>query len=103
VGTDGRDYCEVFTAEGSGQQIDHIAWDQKGSGLLIARKRRGGVWEILRISADGGTPEVTRFDVKNAGELSNISLSPDGAQLAFSAAHFVRQLWAVDNLVAMLK
>jgi Tol biopolymer transport system component/DNA-binding winged helix-turn-helix (wHTH) protein len=57
-------------------------WSADGRSLLFARWGRGGV-EIMRVSALGGG--VTRvFDDPAASEIRGMSLSPDGARIAYA-------------------
>jgi len=99
---DGSDYRELYTTTSSGVQIDHLAWTKDGRGILFGIQQ-DDKWKIMRIPADGGNPEEAGFDVKDAGNLQNISLSPDGRRLGFSAVKPVGELWAIDNILSVLK
>ena len=102
MAVDGSSYRELYTAAYSGGQIDHLAWTKDGLGILFGIGQ-DDKWRIVRIPAEGGNPEATDFDLSNAGALLNISLSPDGRRLAFSARRNVQELWAIDNLLSVLK
>ena len=101
VAIDGSDYREIHSLK-RGVQLDHLAWDKDGKTLLFGT-RTDEEWKIMRISADGGKPEASGFDHGKLTSLLNISPSPDGKRLAFSANQRIHELWAVDNLLSVLK
>jgi Tol biopolymer transport system component len=102
VAIDASNYREIQSLTDGGNQMDHVAWDKDGRGILFG-KQDGEEWKIMRIPAEGGKPEVSGFDHGKHTELQNISLSLDGKRLAFSANQSINEVWAVDNLLASLK
>ncbi|MEP7365437.1 MAG: hypothetical protein ABI972_19455 [Acidobacteriota bacterium] len=105
VAVDGSDYREIHTATSSSGipvQIDQFVWTKDGRGIFFG-VRQDDKSKIMRISAEGGDPEATDFDVSDGGNLVNITLSPDGKRLAFSTRKQVLELWAIDNLLSVLE
>ena len=102
VAIDGSNYRKVYTLAFPSYRLDDFAWDKNGRGILFGT-RNDGKWQIMRIPAEGGKPVASGFDMKDAGNSLDISLSPDGTRLAFSLSKPVLELWAIDNLLSVLK
>jgi Tol biopolymer transport system component len=107
VAVDGSGYREIYTGD-AGVQHNHFAWSKDGRRILFGVQQEDKNI-IMAIPAEGGKAETSGFDLKAAGapkqlsNLLNISLSSDGKRLAFSAANQVQELWAIDNLLSVLK
>ena len=62
----------------------------------------------MRLSADGGSPEftgvtLTSGDSKTYIGFFDLHLSPDGTRIAFTKHTPNSELWAIDNIPALLK
>jgi Tol biopolymer transport system component len=116
VGVDGSNFHELYTPpyEGPGPRAAQVAWTADGQTILFDRprgdesktpasrteKRR----QIMRISAQGGTPEST--GIETDGIVLGLAVSPDGSRLAYTAyssARMDEELWSLRGVVAAVK
>ena len=106
--SDKKVHYGVLAADGSGYREIHItdnnafnthAWARDGRSLLLEH-RTEGKWRIMRVPIDGGPPEPT--GIQGTGELHTLDSSPDGRRIAFSTLRSLNELWALDNLQAVL-
>jgi Tol biopolymer transport system component len=78
------------------------AWSADGRYVyfvsLTNRQARMALW---RVSSDGGEPEtVLRLPDRN---ISTPHVAPDGRHIAFTAALYRSEIWALKNLLPELK
>lgn len=86
INTDGSGYRLLYSAQGNaagGSALSRsgLAWTDRGNALLFLEGSPAGQ-RLLRISADGGTPEFTGL-VMGGGDVI-MDVSPDGTRLALS-------------------
>ena len=97
VGVDGGQFREIYAAAGSS---GNLAWTADGRGLLFDQ-RDGRKVRIMRIAADGGTPEPTGLD--SEGPIQNITVDPAGRRIAFGSVRSGSQILVLDNVLSALK
>jgi Tol biopolymer transport system component len=104
IGVDGSNFREIYTdtEAGDGTLRPQMAWTRNGRSILFTRATEDG-WRLMRIPVEGGTPEFTGLAGK--GTNTNINLNPDGSRIAFndSVSASNAELWALDNLMSVLK
>ncbi len=76
-----------------------LTWSHDGRVVLYAPARQPQR-RVSRIPADGGQPEFTGLVLGGTGRFS---VSPDGSRLAYASSDPAQQLWALDNLAAVVK
>jgi Tol biopolymer transport system component len=96
VGTDGADFRHLFTDKSESPRFrPQVAWTKDGRTILFTRLISDG-WQLMRVSADGGTAEFTGLAGKG---ITAIDLNPDGSRIAFNdGTQEVRELWSLNNL-----
>jgi dipeptidyl aminopeptidase/acylaminoacyl peptidase len=102
VGVEGSVLREVHaynTTEGFGS-FDVLEWTRDGGALLFEARNENG-WKLMRVPVNGGTPEFTGIEAK--GRLLSVDLSPDGSQLVYGHEKNINELWALDNVLALMK
>jgi len=100
VATDGSGYREIH----KGEQITGIGWSADGRSALFAQKVPNmDRWRVMRVPAEGGAAAFTGLEVPNQDVRLLPNPHPDGLRVAFSSKERVSQLWALDNLGAVLK
>ena len=59
----------------------------------------------MRLPIEGGTPEFTGVELDGSLGVNprTIDLSPDGSRIAFTTTKRVQELWALDNVLSVLK
>ena len=81
---------EAVTREG-------LAWTSDGRYLLFARSASPTQAELMRIPAEGGTPESTGLSGRG---LSLLSVHPDGSRLANTLGQYFQvDVWALENFL----
>jgi Tol biopolymer transport system component len=104
---DGSNFREIYTPEygasfGSftGGRFSNLAWTRDNRTILFVQPN-GDKRRILRIPAEGGSPEFTGIEV--IGDILNMDISPDASRIAYSVTKPVEELWSLDNLLSALK
>jgi hypothetical protein len=100
IRVDGTGYREIYGPFPVSRTPDLVKWTPDGTAILFVTQQNGR-WRVMRIPASGGTPE---FDgLESPTQIWNIDVSPDGSQIAFSAASPVTtELWALDGVVSAI-
>ena len=95
VGIDGTQSRELFGPFTASAVNDRLAWTRDGRSILFAMTDDDWpAWKIMRIGAEGGSPEFTGV---RANSLGPFSVSPDGTRIAFtSVGANESELWAID-------
>jgi Tol biopolymer transport system component len=99
VNVDGTGYREIF----SSVQKDEggpIALTKDGR-WIIFEASHDDKWRLMRLPIEGGKPEFTGLELETRNQ--NLDLSPDGSRIAFSNSKGVQELWALDNVLSVLK
>lgn len=101
VSVDGKDYREVFATDhlfGAGI----VSWSQDGRSILFNQEQTEGAshWGVMQVPADGSGPAKLLIATP---PLQGFDVSPDGSRIAFSANERVTELWALDNVLSVLK
>jgi len=109
VATDGSRAKEL-SSHRSSRSPDQMAWAPDGRAVL-AGVVEGGVWRVMRIPADGGSPEFDSVDLSrlsgsvpagtvNASRGDYGGISRDGSLIVFSAS-LTRgtEVWSLENLL----
>jgi Tol biopolymer transport system component len=92
---------EIYSFEQpKGNGIISPAWSADGSYVYFSKSRsNGALWDLYRISADGG--EAQKIDLTMIG-FRHLSVHPDGQHLAFSsvgASAEPSQVWVMENFL----
>ncbi len=111
VGVDGSNYREIVGAFETGWMGDTLRWTPDGRTLLFVAFDANRHWRVMRVPADGGTPEFDglSFDTLAKllpelrlfpGNFNSIDLSPDGSRIMASTQTMSKyELWTLDNLL----
>jgi WD40-like Beta Propeller Repeat len=77
--TDGSDrhYQQLVTGVG---RMANVVWSKDGSRIFFAKSEDGNVWQIMQVSATGGTPSFTGLEVTG---LRFFDVNRDNTQIAF--------------------
>jgi Tol biopolymer transport system component len=104
-------YIGTLATDGSGYRELHkdykaalfgLAWREDGRALLFGRRgEQKYTWEIMSIPAAGGSPLST--GLRGNGTLQNLNLSATGSRAAFSAESGASEIWALNNVLSVLK
>jgi Tol biopolymer transport system component len=103
VGIDGSDYRELYGPYRADAVFDKLVWTKVGGSIVFSTSAEGkNASKIMRIGSEGGNPEFTGLTID---DLSTFDISPDGSRIAFSttATRIVNEMFAIDNLSALLK
>ena len=112
VGVDGSNRRDVFGPFATGWLWDQLRWTPDGRGLVFTAFDANRNWRIMRVPAEGGTPEFdgVSYDVISSllpsfrlwqGNFNNIDLSPDGTHIITSALTSSKyEIWTLDGLTA---
>ena len=84
---------------GEDEGINGVTWSPDSRFIYCSKWEKGsskdGDYSLLRISAEGGTPE--KFDLTmNMGDLS---ISPDGGKMVFGTWRVVTEVWVMENFL----
>jgi len=111
VGTDGSNYRDVTGPYATGWLWDQLRWTPDGRSLVFTASDARKNWRIMRVPAEGGTPEPdgVSYDVISSllpshrlwqGNFNNIDLSPDGSRIITSALTSAKfEIWTLDGLM----
>jgi Tol biopolymer transport system component len=88
-------------------------WTPDGRSVVFEElNAAAGAWRIMRVPAEGGTPQLDGIDSVALKQVhpalvpgmwaNSISVNPDGRRIAFSHVTSSFGLWALDNAVALL-
>ena len=111
VGTNGSGSREVVGSFATGWLGDKLRWTPDGRSLVFTVFDTRKNWRIMRVAADGGTPEFdgVSYDVISSllpsfklwsGNFNNIDLSPDGSRIITSALTSAKfEIWTLDGLM----
>ena len=104
VGVDGTGYREIYTGEEPTRLNAAVKWSGDGRSILFASTRKGGVWhyDLRRVPTDGSAGPSPVFTVSEQ-PLRLFDVSPDGAHYVYSVNEGADELWALDNILSMLK
>jgi Tol biopolymer transport system component len=101
VAVDGSGTREVFTTDDrSSAQI--VAWDRDGRSILFDQRQpgEGNRWGVMRVPAGGGPASLV---FTTPSPIQGFDVSPDGSRIAYSSNESASELWALDNVLPMLK
>ncbi len=101
LNVDGTGYREIYTIA-SADFNDNFTLTKDGRWILLA-KRHDDSWQLLRIPVEGGEPQPTGVELDGNLSQRTIDLSPDGSRIAFTNSKAVQELWALDNVLSVLK
>ncbi|MEX2142231.1 MAG: protein kinase [Pirellulales bacterium] len=90
---------ELVRMEKSGVTRGGVVWEPDGRSLLFLKsggdESKRGLW---RIAADGGEPQ--KIDVPGIKVLRDLTLHPDGKQIAFNAVGVRKfEVWAMEDFL----
>jgi Tol biopolymer transport system component len=97
IDADGSNFRELYSPAFT-TVFTHLAWSKDGRAILFKLQDKP---QVMRISAQGGTPEPTGIEVTDS--MMNMDISPAGSRLAYSATKAPEELWSLDNVLAALK
>jgi Tol biopolymer transport system component len=105
VAVDGSGSQEVYTGSARLQSGRTIAWDRDGRSILFDQGQGGGHWGVMRVPAEGGAATLATSMVfpGPVPGLQSFALSPDGSRLSYTTYEDTSELWALDNVLPMLK
>jgi Tol biopolymer transport system component len=96
VGVDGSNPYEL--ASSVSPFLGMLAWTPEGRGIFYLAPGQEQS-RLMRIPAEGGEPEFTGITIRAGGHA--LSVSPDGAHIAFSDSTSSAAMWAIDNLTSL--
>jgi Tol biopolymer transport system component len=102
---DGTGYREIYSIAIKDFPI-RFNWTLTNDGrwILLAKRSKGDKnWQLLRIPIEGGTPESTGVELDENLLDRGVNLSPDGSRIAFTTVKRTEEMWALDNVVSVLK
>jgi len=99
VGPDGHE--TTLAASGDNEGFGDIKWSAEGSAIVFVRqpfsdKREERIPSLWRVDVDAATSEPLGLRVDG---LRDLSLSPDGRALAFTAGWPAREPWVLENFL----
>jgi len=99
--TSGGDPREIYSFEQEGNYIITPAWSADGRYIYFSKlqKSPGVMWDLYRVSVDGG--EAQKIDLAMA-RFRHLSVHPDGQHIAFSsmgANPEQSQVWVMENFL----
>jgi Tol biopolymer transport system component len=104
VSIDGSGFREVFSQTSRLSGARTLAWDRDGRSILFDQQQPGGAgqWGVMRLPVNGG-PATLVFATRPLNGYSSFDLSPDGSIIAYGSDDPANELWALDNVLPMLK
>jgi Tol biopolymer transport system component len=97
---DGTEYRELAGPFPAQRTPDLVRWTPDGRSVLYLM-REPNRSRVMRIPAEGGTPEVDTVDIP--GPIFTIDPSPDGSRLSYNTyAPQFTELWSIDNILVEL-
>jgi len=99
VGADGSGFREFY--KDARAAFGGLGWAPDGRSLFVGRRRDAAVWDIVRVWLDRSNVEPIGLEVE--GVVQSIDVSSDGSRIAVSALRGVQELWALDNILSVLK
>jgi Tol biopolymer transport system component len=99
--TSGGEPREIYSFEQEGNHIITPAWSADGRYIYFPKlqKFHGDLWDLYRVSVDGG--EAQKIDLAMA-QPRHLSVNPDGQYIAFSsmgANPEQAQVWVMENFL----
>ncbi len=99
--TSGGDPREICSFEQEGNHIITPAWSADGRYIYFSKLQKfpGDIWDLYRVSVDGG--EAQKIDLAMA-RFRHLSIHPDGQHIAFSsmgANPEQPQVWVMENFL----
>jgi Tol biopolymer transport system component len=102
LNVDGTGFREIFTiAEKDFRNNFTLTKDGRWI-LFVKQNNDGNNWQLLRIPIEGGAPEPTGVELDHH-PWGGIDLNPDGSRLAFTSRKSDGEVWALDNVLSVLK
>jgi len=97
-GGEARDLLKLKRPEDFGS----IAWTPDGRQLFFVRRylKNQNTFSLWRIGAEGGEPQRIGLTM---GDISQISVHPDGQRIAFKAGESKTEVWMMENFLPGLK
>ena len=103
LNADGTGYREIYNLPTKAFR-DNFAITKDGRYLLVAKRNEEGKnWSLLRIPIEGGAPEPIGVELEENLYDRSIALSPNGTRIAYSSTKFNGEIWALDNVLSVLK
>ena len=99
----GGNFRAICTLDLHENTISDMDWSPDGRFIVFSSWVKGGKYEVMRVSADGGEPE--KLGISMSG-ISCVSIHPDGRQIAFSSQGATKrppEIWAMENFLPKLK
>lgn len=102
ISVDGSGFREVFRDDKLPLAPLALKWGRDGRSILMKQSNTDGAGGrgVIRIPAGGGSPALA-FPARPV--LRGFDVGPDGSHYAYSTNEFVEELWALDNLLPVLK
>ena len=97
----GGEVREINSFEQDGRDVISLAWSADGRYIFFSKKRpdQEGMWDLYRVSAEGGKAQKTGLTMNR---FLHFSVHPDGRHIAFSSggvhARFA-EVWVMENFL----
>ncbi len=96
---------DVVKPKLGGLADDGLVWTRDGRSLILAQGTPGVAradqkMELWRVPVDGGEPQALGLSMEG---LSQLSLHPDGRQIAFTSGNFKAEVWVMENILPKLR
>jgi Tol biopolymer transport system component len=114
IDTDGTNYRRLHGTffNGGGGCAGRCTWEPDGRLVFTEVNPIEGTWRLMRLPAGGGAPQPEGLDsatlrrshpnVVNGPWPGSIDISPDGTRILVTHVAAGAELWAIDNVTALL-
>jgi len=97
IDTDGSNYRELISPVSLGRPV----WSHDGRWIYFGQPQQSSTAErILRIPSEGGQLESTGISID---DLRGFDVNSEGTKIAYSGGSKTLEVWAIDNVLSILK
>jgi Tol biopolymer transport system component len=102
VGVDGGGYHEIYTESRAALSPTFgLAWNKDSLSILFGWRANAASWQVMRLPAEGGKPES--LGVEAPGQILSVDASADRSRIAVGSTRGTTELWALDNILSVVK
>jgi Tol biopolymer transport system component len=78
-----------------------LAWAPQGGALFFGRRVGANQWRVFRSSLDGSS--ISPTSVQSEEPIQSIDVHPDGSRVVIGSIKTIEEVWALDNVLSVLK